>query len=250
MIRVAICEDDHVMLENMTRMVREFSIANPHLGITIHPFASTFDLLDSREKQSAPYHIYLLDVLMPVMSGIELGRYIRKDDDHAVIIYMTSSTEYALESFKASPLQYLVKPIQTGVLHQVLEKACQKLKQYQDQQVLIRVKGGIALVRYNQIAYIEYMNHTMTYHLITGKTLTSMVLRESFTDCTEKYLQDPRFIKPHASFVLNMDYVQVLSSKEFQMQNGETVPISKRSYIMVRRQFMDYVLARHGGIAQ
>jgi DNA-binding LytR/AlgR family response regulator len=94
------------------------------------------------------------------------------------------------------------------------------------------------------------MNHTMTYHLTTGKTLTTMVLRESFTDFTEKYLRDPRFIKPHASFVLNMDQVQVMSTKEFEMVDGEAVPISKRAYTQVRKQFMDYILLRHGGLAQ
>ncbi len=250
MIRIAVCEDESNMLEAVGRMVLEYASANPQMNITLHSFHSAYDLLESRNGKDAPYHIYLLDILMPQMNGIELARYIRKDDDQAVIIFMTSSREYALESFKASPMQYLVKPVHEITLFSALEKACQRVKQSADINVLIRVKGGIACIRYHQISYIEYMNHTMTYHLITGKTLTTMVLRESFTDCTEKYLQDQRFIKPHASFVLNMDHVQVMTAREFEMQGGEIVPISKRAYAQVRKQFTDYVLARHGGVAQ
>lgn len=250
MIRIAVCEDDSTMLEDVSRMVMDYANAHPQLGITLHSFRSAFDLLECLGRKGAPFHIYLLDILMPMMNGIDLGRQIRKADDHAGIIFMTSSAEYALESFKVSPMQYLVKPISEITLFSALEKACQRVMQAADVHALVRVRGGIACIRYHQISFIEYMNHTMTYHLTTGKTLTTMVLRESFTECTEKYLRDPRFIKPHASFVLNMDHVQVMTAREFEMIGGECVPISKRAYAQVRKQFTDFILARHGGLAQ
>lgn len=250
MIRIAVCEDELNMLDDIGRMVLEYANANPQFNISLHSFKSAFDLLESRNGKNASFHIYLLDILMPLMNGIELGRHIRKDDDQAVIIFMTSSREYALESFKVSPMQYLLKPVHEITLFSALEKACQRVRQAADSNVLVRVKGGIACIRYHQISFIEYMNHTMTYHLTTGKTLTTMVLRESFTDCTDNYLKDPRFIKPHASFVLNMDHVQVMTAREFEMMGGEIVPISKRAYAQIRKQFTDYILARHGGVAQ
>jgi DNA-binding LytR/AlgR family response regulator len=93
------------------------------------------------------------------------------------------------------------------------------------------------------------MNHTMTFHLTTGKKLTTMVLRESFAQLTECYLQDFRFLKPHASFVLNMDHVQIITPKEFEMLDGGIVPISRRAYAAARKRFTEYILARHGGMA-
>ncbi len=239
-----------MMLEETSRMVRLFASANPQWDISVSTFRSAFDVLDCIEKKNVGFQICLLDILVPGMNGIELGRFIRKADDQAVIIFLTSAHEYALESFKVLPMQYLLKPVQEATLHAMLEKACQRVKQAEDDQVLVRLKGGMARIQYHQIAYIEYMNHTITYHLTSGKTVTTMVLRESFTDCMARFLQDTRFLKPHASFVLNMDYVQVMTAREFEMPGGEFVPISKRAYAQVRRQYMAYVLKRHGGIAQ
>lgn len=250
MIHIAICEDDRVMLEETSRIARLFALNNPHWDIAVSPFRSAFDLLECIEKKAVTFQICLLDILMPGMNGIELGRHIRKADDQAVIIFQTSAFEYALESFKVLPMQYLIKPVAEATLHTVLEKACLKVKQTEDDQILVRMKGGMACIQYHQIVFIEYMNHTITYHLTTGKTVTTMVLRESFTDCMAKFLQDPRFLKPHASFVLNMDHVHIMTTREFEMPGGKFVPISKRAYAQVRRQYMDYVLKRHGGIAQ
>ena len=250
MIRVAICDDDSVMLEETSRTVRLFAKANPHWNISVSTFQSAFEMLESIEKKTAAYHIYILDILMPGMNGIELGRHIRKTDDQAVIIFLTSAFEYALESFKVLPMQYLVKPVPEAALYALLEKACQKTTMAEDSQVLVRQKGGMALLKYQQIVFIEYMNHTITYHLNSGKMVTTMVLRESFTDCMEKLLQDPRFVKPHASFVLNMDYVQFMTAREFEMAGGKFVPISKRAYSKVRQEYLAYALKRHSGIAQ
>ncbi len=249
MIRLAICDDDVNTLECVGRMAREYAGLNPQWGIAVHQFRSAYDLLRNENREPG-FHIYLMDIMMPGVNGIDAAQRIRRMDEEAVIVFMTAGEEFALESFKASPLSYLVKPIREGTLFPVLEKACQRVQKAADDYVMVRVKSGTALIRYHQIVFIEYMNHTMTYHLTTGKTLTTMVLRESFTDFTEKYLRDPRFIKPHASFVLNMDQVQVMSAKEFEMVGGEVVPVSKRAYAQVRKQFMDYILLRHGGLAQ
>ncbi len=250
MIRIAICEDDRVILEETKRVACFFAKAYPDWNITVSTFRSAMDVLDGMERQNSAYQIYLLDVLMPGMNGIELGRCIRKVDDQAVIIFMTSAYQFALESFKALPMQYLVKPVEEKVLITSLEKACQRVRQAEDSQVLIRLKGGVACIQYHQINYIEYMNHTITYHLTTGKNVTTMVLRESFTDCMKQVLKDPRFLKPHASFVVNMDHVQVMTAREFEFADGKFVPISKRAYAQVRREYMEYVLSRRLGLAQ
>ena len=250
MIRIAVCEDDGVILEETRRIVCSFAKSYPDWHITVSTYRSAMDMLDDMEKRNIAFQIYLLDILMPGMNGIELGRSIRKADEQAVIIFMTSAYEFALESFKAQPMQYLVKPVAENMLIASLEKACQRAIQTEDSHLLVRLKGGVACLKYQQIIYIEYMNHTITYYLTTGKNVTTMVLRESFSDCMAKFLKDPRFLKPHASFVVNMDHVQVMTAREFEFADGSFVPISKRAYAQVRRQYMEYVLSRRLGLAQ
>ena len=57
------------------------------------------------------YDIYLLDVVMPGLNGIELAKEIRSSDKAADIIFLTSSPEFAVESYTVKASNYLVKPV-------------------------------------------------------------------------------------------------------------------------------------------
>ena len=111
MIRLAVCDDDVNTLESVGRMAREYGGLNPQWGISVYQFRSAYDLLGRNEDREPGFHIYLMDILMPGVNGIEAAQRIRKMDEEAVIIFMTTSEEFAIESFKATPLSYLVKPI-------------------------------------------------------------------------------------------------------------------------------------------
>ncbi len=249
MIHLAICDDDKQTLDSVGQLVTKYADMNPQLGLIVNKFNSVYDLVESIEKGERSYQIYVLDIIMPLINGIDVGKYIRKYDEQALIIFMTSSTDYVMDALSVSLFQYLLKPIESQKLYPVLERACSKITQTMDTNVMLRVKGGIAYVRYHQIMYIEYINHAMTFHLATGKSFITMVMRESFSNYIDMHLQDPRFIKPHASFVVNMDFVQLITTKEFEMINGEKIPISKRAYTNVRRKFINYMVSRHDSVA-
>lgn len=249
MINLAICDDDKQTLENVSQLVSKFSETKPQFGLVVNKFNSVYDLLESIEKSERNYQIYILDIIMPIINGIDVGKYIRKFDEQALIIYMTSSIDYVMDALSVSLFQYLLKPIDGQKLHPVLERACSKINLSRDTNVMLRVKGGIAYVRYHQITYIEYINHALIFHLNTGKSISTMVMRESFSSYIQEHLKDSRFIKPHASFVVNMDYIQLMTINEFEMVNGEKVPISRRAYTIVRQKFINYMVSRHNSIA-
>lgn len=249
MINLAICDDDKQALENVSQLVLNFSEKRPQFGLVVSKFNSVYDLLESIEKSERSYQIYILDIIMPIINGIDVGKFIRKFDEQALIIFMTSSTDYVMDALSVSIFQYLLKPIEGQKLYPVLERACSKINLSRDTNVMLRVKGGIAYVRYHQITYIEYINHAMIFHLNTGKSISTMVMRESFSSYIQEHLQDSRFIKPHASFVVNMDYIQLMTINEFEMVNGEKVPISRRAYTIVRQKFIKYMVSRHNSVA-
>ena len=110
--------------------------------------------------------------------------------------------------------------------------------------VLVRIKGGIAQITSHQIAYLQYHNHTVVFHLASGRNVSTAVMRVSFSDYVRRYLKDKQFVKSHNAYVVNMDHVQVLGRQHFHMMNGDAIPISKRVYADVRKRFVDYVLGR------
>lgn len=245
MIRIAICDDDIGNLEYCYRLASEYATAHSEREFFLRRFQSAYDMVECLESRASNFHVYILDILMPMLNGIELGAEIRKNDAHAVIVYLTSSPDFALESFKTSPANYLVKPVTREVLFDTLDRVCGQLQDTTKGYILLRTKDGMINVRLHQIIYAEYARHAITLHLVDGRSLTSMVLRESFTSLANKYLSDPRFIRPHSSFIVNMDHVWALTPASFELADGLTIPISKRVLSQVRRQYMDYLTSKN-----
>lgn len=245
MIRIAICDDDIHSLEDIYLKVNQYATEHPETDFFVRRFHSVYDLLECLDSERCTFHIYLLDIVMPLLNGIEVGLQIRKSDTHAVIIYLTLSPEFALESFKTSPLSYLIKPIGQQELSSALTRAIDQLQHTLESQVLVRTKEGLTNILFNQILYVEYQRHSIVFHLSGNRTVSSMVLRESFTTFFENYLSDPRFLRPHASYAVNMDHVQSLTSSCFELKDGTQVPVSKRIHTQVKRKYMDYLLSRN-----
>lgn len=243
MIRIAICDDNASELEYIHNIVLGFTRENPDTDFFIRPFRSAFELLDNIAGKSS-FHIYLLDILMPNINGIDVGESIRQKDDLAIIIYLTSSMDYALKSFSVFAFQYLLKPVLPTELHNVLQKALLKVDQERNKIISLKTKDGIAAIRYHQIIFVEYSNHSLRFYLSDDTTTTSVSLREPFESTANQLLTDPRFLRPHKAFVINMHYVQTITGTEFMMTNGSRIAISKNNYTATKKQYIDFLLSR------
>ena len=123
--RIAICDDEQNQIEYITSIVTSWSNHKGH-SCEIRTFASAEAFLFEYEEDKA-YDILLLDVEMKNMNGIELAKRIRKDNNRAEIIFITSHFEFVGEGYEVDALHYLIKPISVEKLTQVLTKAAEKL---------------------------------------------------------------------------------------------------------------------------
>lgn len=243
-VRIAICDDDISSLELIYHLVTGILVEKGTDEFLVRRFHSSYDLLECLENPNLSFNVYFLDILMPMYNGIEVGREIRKYDEDAVIVYTTSAGEFALDASETAPLHYLVKPIQPEKLRETLESAIRKVEPLTSKNLLIKRKEGMSNIRLHQIEYVEYRDHQLKFYLSDGKVIPSRVIQDSFSSVVEHTLADARFLKPHASYAVNMDHVSGMSSREFEMQSGALVPISKRVYSQVRRRFVDYMVSR------
>lgn len=247
MIRIAICDNDILELQKIYGLVREYAQIHSGTDFEIRRFHSVFDLLECLENPDRWFNIYIFYIIMPIYNGIELGQFIRKSDEDAVIIYVTTSSDYALDSFSAMPLNYLLKPLHSDVFFQNMDRVVRQLQESQGNTVLIKHRDGILHVFMHQIEHVEYQNHMLIFHLRSGERIESRVMRESFSSYIERTLDDRRFIKPHAAFAVNMDCVQEITNTAFQMTSGTRIPISKRVYPHVKKIYLSYVIHKNGG---
>jgi len=106
MLKIAICDDRADELQRLSALAHTY-IEGKKIESEITEFQHPDELLSAIDKDN--YHIYLLDMVMPMYNGIEVGMTVRRMDRHAQIIYATTEPQYALNSFSVNPLDYLIR---------------------------------------------------------------------------------------------------------------------------------------------
>ncbi len=237
MIKLALCDDDAKELALAKKLLEEYA-ATRH-SLSIHAFASPIELLKARDNQIA-FDIFLLDIIMPGMSGLSLGKVLREDFKEACIIFFTTSPEYALDAYGISALQYLLKPIQKEALFRALDQAV-VLFNKRGRVYLIPGKDEKVATKLDDLLYVEYRGHVNTYYL-SSKKIVGKYTRVAFSASIAEIAQNEQFIQTHESFLVNMSHVQKMDQNTFTMDNGVIVPISKSHQKNVRTRYTQYLL--------
>ena len=109
MIQIAFCDDDQTVLDQLTALLEKYR-AQRCVQIQCTVFHSPLDLLAEIEKGTR-YDILFLDVIIPAENGITAAKEIRQYDNVVKIIFLTSSAEFAMESYVVGAYFYQLKPI-------------------------------------------------------------------------------------------------------------------------------------------
>ena len=248
MIKIALCDDSHTDIRRTAELIDLYIRRHTEHEFAFQVFVSPFELL-SRIEDGQFYHIYLLDILMPSLTGIELGRRLREYDNSCSIIFCTVTAEFALESYNICAQNYLVKPFGKEALFRSLDQAMTRLEQQQATGICVRTEDGLAFLPYYQITYIELVRRRLVFHMTDLRVVRSLLLRGSLEAALADLLSEPRFLQPHKSFVVNMDHVTLWSGDRLLLRGDVEVPISLRRRGMVQDRSFAYLAKQKIGAA-
>lgn len=240
MLTLAICDDDARCLEQTCELLRSYLKSRPHLSGALFPFSAGADLLEQVERQSG-FDLYLLDVLMPEVNGIETGRRLRGLGGGGEIIYLSTSDEYAVESYDVRAFHYLLKPLDADRLFGVLDDAIEKLGQRRASVTVIHTTDGPRRVMLESIRYAERAGRRIRYHCTNG-TFESQSIRTPFREALAPLLSDPRFCLCGASYVLSFQHVTGVSGRTALFDDGSTVDLPQSAAADFKRAWGRYWL--------
>ena len=241
MLRIAVCDDMPDELQNIVSLTDQYITAK-NLDAEMTKFSHPDELLTAIEAES--FHIYILDIVMPMVSGLELGKEIRRLDREAQIIYATTEPQFALQAYAASPINYLIKPIDKQQLFDTLTLAISKLDFAEGQTLTVKTADSLRVIRLSDIVCCEYRSHAVIFSLTSGEELLSRTIRENYSEYISSILKDRHFLQCHTAFVVNMRRVERFSKDSFIVRGGKTVPIAAKQYPAVRDAYMDYLMER------
>lgn len=228
--RIAICDDEQNQIEYITSIVASWSAHEGH-GCEIRTFASAEAFLFEYEEDKA-YDILLLDVEMKNMNGIELVKRIRKDNNRAEIIFITSHFEFVGEGYEVDALHYLIKPISVEKLTQVLTKAAEKLS-VEPPSVVISCEGETVKLYESDILYVESFLHYIVIHTKDNE----YKIKENIS-VFENKVSDV-FYRIHRSYLVSLKYITRISRTSVNIGNTE-LPLSRGKYDNINRAFIEH----------
>jgi two-component system LytT family response regulator len=202
------------------------------------------DLLSGVEliKKEAP-SIVFLDIEMPQYSGLEILNFIEKEVYNFEIIFTTAYSEYAIQAFQLSAIDYLLKPVRPSQIKDAVDKAVAFLGNTEINKRLSELKeslqnsnfkkiglpnaDGIKFVDFNDIISLEADGmYTKVSTLNDGTILVSKPLK-FFVETLQKIKV---FYRPHRSYLINLTHIKEYVKKDggyILMGNNKTVSISK-----------------------
>ncbi len=234
-MNITICDDNKKELENIKQIVTEYALAHSELSVTIRCFLNPFDMLDDINKTGVP-DIALLDICMPGILGTEVAKELKnKSDDNTDIIFLTTSTDFAVEAFALHVNDYLTKPFTKKRLTDTLDRVVEKRKK----RLFVPVVCGREIHRIDlyQILYIESKNHSIEIYLKSGKSIKTYT---PLADMKNLFNNVSGFISVGASYIVNLSCVRSVLQTELVLINGQNIPVPRRLRNSIREQYFDF----------
>ena len=235
MIKIAFCDDDMEVLHQMNELLDRYRVERNE-DITYAAFQSPFELLTEIEKGIRP-DILFLDVVMPGQNGMDVAKEIRQYDTNMKIIFLTSSPEFAVESYSVGAYFYQLKPIWEESFFRLIDAVLAECEKKKKNSLILRSKDGITRIDLQQLEYCEVLGRKLLFHLENGAVLESA---GSLDDLAGQLMQYSNFFRPHRSFLVNMEYIQNISSRSIKMVNDAVIPIPHGKCSEIKNTYMEY----------
>lgn len=243
MPKIAVCDDDVSELSNIISIINEYKETNTfRCEITYTAFQSAVELIAAIEFGNC-YDIILLDIVMPLTNGMEAAREIRTHDKVAKIVFLTSSSEFAIDAYAVDAFYYALKPIWKEKLFAVLDKIFASINNQNDSSFLVKCKTGLTRIPLHMLEYAEISGRTIYYHLLNGVVLEETGVMAKLEQLLLAY---PQFAKPHRAFIVNLDCIDVLALREVKLYSNAAIPVSKANYSDLKASYIARTFQRGG----
>lgn len=233
---IAVCDDQLEELNEILELLQLWQTENNTI-LRVRTFRSAVELVDAAQREH--FTLYLLDVIMPGMDGLEAAREIRSFDTAADVVFLTSSPGFAYESYGVNALDYLLKPIRRNLLFPLLDRLMLREQRPQDG---LTVKNGNSLFRipFSQLTYVEINNRHLYFNLTNGQ------VREvpgRMRDYEKPLLARPEFTRIHRSYIINMFQIEELTPSSVRTFTGRLLPVSRLIYPQVQKEYMNLLFS-------
>lgn len=231
-MRIGICDDN---ITDLNAMEKLFQRSAPEYRIDTYSDSIT---LLSAIKAGAEYDLLFLDIIMPMLSGMELAREISKIAPEIPIVFLTDSDAYAVEAFAVKALHYILKPMTESALKECLLRLNEK-QRTRRRIYILSSSGTQHLFFANEIQYVESDAHYCILFLTDGTSIKfRMTQSEILGSLGDSFIQVSR------GLIVNADFILQFGSKSCILKNGREVLFSRKNLDAIHTAYAEYVFSQ------
>lgn len=228
-MRIAVLEDETKDREHLLSLISLYE-KEKGIKIEISCFENGLELI---EKYAGGFDLIFLDIMTPVMNGMEAARKIREKDDQVLIIFITSLAQMALEGYKVEALDFVVKPIEYDEFNLKMARVLKRLKKEDDAFILITKGGQKIKLMAKDILYVESLSHRAIFHTVEEEIEVYDSLRKIATKLGKN------FVFCNSCYLVNLTHVRRIEGYEVFV-GKEKLQISQPRRKEFVHAFLDY----------
>ena len=179
---------------------------------------------------------------MPLLSGMETAKELRQSDKTVKLVFLTTSSDYAVDAFQVKASNYLLKPIGPAMLYRCLDELSEELHT-SARRICIRGIHSMHQISVADIEYIESQNKRILFVLSGGQTILSC---EPLYTYEEKLMLDEGFFKCSRSFIVNIHRIDTFTAKEIRTRSGARIPISRSCHREFEKAYFSVLFGKAG----
>ena len=175
--------------------------------------------------------IVFLDINMDGMDGLEAARQIKAECPKVHIVLVTAYVNYALDGYKVKASRFLLKDDLEQTLQECMDDILREILLEERVMEFGFVEGNVRL-KVDDIIYIETCKHKNVFYT---REQTFNIYKKM--DELEEDLKGMGFVRIHQSFLINMKYIERISSYVMVLTTGKEISVPKSRYSEVKRQY-------------
>ncbi|MDE7310541.1 MAG: LytTR family DNA-binding domain-containing protein [Eubacterium sp.] len=231
MLRIAVCDACRADVELLEQAMDGVSSYDVDYDV----YFSTIELLDHIREQKDSYHIYIFEIEMPEMSGLELAEIIRGLDSKALFIFLTANAIHVMEVFGVVTFDYIQKPISLEKLESVLKKAVIYLQLIR-QDFVFQYRKNFFRVNCGEILYIEKKGRQAVICTAHEIYKTNMNMKELW-----EQLDRQSFVQIHLSYIVNLRHIRAVEKNEVLLDTGVRVAVARSRKQQLKENYLEYI---------
>lgn len=232
MIRLAICDDAPEVVERIETYINNIK----NIVLDYEVFFSAEELEKYILNNAVDFDVYLLDIEMKVESGLELARNIREKNANALIVFMTSHSQYVYDVFEVITFDFILKPITFDKFKHLLEKIEKHFGMVKNKFVFSFKKNTYSIL-FQKITHLEKHGRKVLIYTTDGNIYESNMNLEQVW----KQLDEDMFASLYKSCIVNLEEITTIMGDKVILKNGTSLYVSREYKKQLKEKHLKYL---------